>query len=167
MPKSKAPAHKSWRHCTVIWDLNFPGRRKRSVSYSVSFTRCILDISTLSSAPVARLTSCISLWVLTIPATAHCSKTAPCRSSQPCRIVCAGYCRPLSIKKISAFMLLTKRAWNRIHTAGMCGATASKSLWPKKAFSRILSTPQKKPMRRSIWNIWGSRRCWSIRSVPL
>lgn len=62
-------------------------------------------------------------------------------------------------QKISAFMLLTKRAWNRIHTAGMCGATASKSLWPKKAFSRILSTPQKKPMRRSIWNIWGSRRC--------
>lgn len=34
-----------------------------------------------------------------------------------------------------------------------------KKFIPKKAFSRILSTPQKKPMRRSIWNIWGSRRC--------
>ncbi len=136
MPKLKAPAHKSWRHCTVIWDLNFPGRRKRSVSYSVSFTRCIPDISTLSSAPVARLTSCISLWVLTIPATAHCSKTAPCRSSPRCRIVCAGYCKPLNIRKISVFMLSMKRAWSHIHTAGMYGATASKSLWLKKGFSR-------------------------------
>lgn len=72
------------------------------------------------------LTSCISLWVLTIPATAHCSKTAPCRSSPRCRIVCAGYCKPLNIRKISVFMLSMKRAWSHIHTAGMYGATASK-----------------------------------------
>lgn len=132
--KIKAPARKNWRHCTVFWGLSF-GRRKRSVSYSVSFTRCILDISTLSSAPVARLTSCISLWVLTIPATAHCSKTAPCRSSQPCRIVCAGYCRPLSIKniRIHAFneegMEPYPHGWD-VWSNGI------KSLWPKKAFSR-------------------------------
>lgn len=35
--------------------------------------------------------------------------------------------------RIHAF---NEEAWNRIHMAGMCGATASKSLWPKKAFSR-------------------------------
>lgn len=29
-------------------------------------------------------------------------------------------------------MLSTKRAWSRIRTAGMCGATASKSLWLEK-----------------------------------
>ena len=29
-------------------------------------------------------------------------------------------------------MLLTKRAWNRIHTAGMCGATASKKFMAEK-----------------------------------
>lgn len=72
------------------------------------------------------LTSCISLWVLTIPATARCLKTAPCRSSPRCRIVCAGYYKLLNIRKIFAFMLSTKRAWSRIRTAGMCGATASK-----------------------------------------
>ncbi len=31
-------------------------------------------------------------------------------------------------------MLSTKRAWSRIRTAGMCGATASKSLWLKRGF---------------------------------
>lgn len=40
-------------------------------------------------------------------------------------------------QKISAFMPSTKRAWSRIRTVGTCGATASKILWPKKAFSRI------------------------------
>lgn len=39
-------------------------------------------------------------------------------------------------QKIFAFMLSTKRAWSRIRTAGMCGATASKSLWLKRGFSR-------------------------------
>lgn len=97
--KIKAPARKSWRRCTVFWGLNFPDRRKPLVSYSVSSTRCIPDISTLSSAPVARLMSYISLWALTIPVTVRCLKTAPCRSSPRCRIVCAGYCKPLNIRK--------------------------------------------------------------------
>ena len=58
-------------------------------------------------------------------------------SQQPrCRIVCAGYYKLLNIRKIFAFMLSTKRAWSRIRTAGMCGATASKSLWLKRGFSR-------------------------------
>lgn len=124
--KIKSPSAQKLEALHRYLGLEFPRRRKRSVSYSVSFTRCIPDISTLSSAPVARLTSCISLWVLTIPATAHCSKTAPCRSSPRCRIVCAGYCKPLNIRKISVFMLSMKRAWSHIHTAGMYGATASK-----------------------------------------
>ncbi len=25
--KIKSPSAQNWRHCTVIWDLNFPGRR--------------------------------------------------------------------------------------------------------------------------------------------
>lgn len=133
--KIKSPSAQKLEALHRYLGLEFPGRRKRSVSYSVSFTRCIPDISTLSSAPVARLTSCISLWVLTIPATAHCSKTAPCRSSPRCRIVCAGYCKPLNIRKISVFMLSMKRAWSHIHTAGMYGATASKFM-AEKGFSR-------------------------------
>lgn len=124
--KIKSPSAQKLEALHRFWGLSFPGRRKRSVSYSVSSIHCIPDISTLSSAPVAVLTSCISLWVLTIPATAHCLKTAPCRSSPRCRIVCAGYYKLLNIRKIFAFMLSTKRAWSRIRTAGMCGATASK-----------------------------------------
>lgn len=59
--KIKAPARKAGG-VAPFWGLNFPDRRKPLVSYSVSSTRCIPDISTLSSAPVAVLTSCISLW---------------------------------------------------------------------------------------------------------
>lgn len=126
--KIKSPSAQKLEALHRYLGLEFPRQKKTIGVVFGSFTRCIPDISTLSSAPVARLTSCISLWVLTIPATAHCSKTAPCRSSPRCRIVCAGYCKPLNIRKISVFMLSMKRAWSHIHTAGMYGATASKSL---------------------------------------
>lgn len=99
--KIKSPSAQKLEALHRFLGLEFPDRRKPLVSYSVSSTRCIPDISTLSSAPVARLTSCISLWVLTIPATARCLKTAPCRSSPRCRIVCAGYYKLLNIRKYS------------------------------------------------------------------
>lgn len=137
MLKLKVLARKSWRRCIVFWGLSFFGRRKRSVSYSVSFIYCISDIFILFSAFVVRLTSCILLWVLTIFVIARCSKIVLCRSSRSCRIVCVGYCKFLNIRKIFVFMFLTKRVWSRIRTVGMCGVTVLKSLWLKKGFSRI------------------------------
>ncbi|VFT71224.1 putative ATP-dependent serine protease [Escherichia coli] len=115
--KIKAPGAKAGG-VAPFFGAEFPRQKKTIGVVFVSSTRCIPDISTLSSAPVARLTSCISLWALTIPVTALFEDT-PCRSSPPCRIVCAGYCKPLNIRKISVFMLSTKRAWSRIRTAGM------------------------------------------------
>lgn len=51
--KIKSPSAQKLEALHRFWGLNFPGRRKPLVSYSVSSTRCIPDISTLSSAPVA------------------------------------------------------------------------------------------------------------------
>lgn len=51
--KIKSPSAQKLEALHRFLGLEFPGRRKRSVSYSVSSTHCIPDISTLSSAPVA------------------------------------------------------------------------------------------------------------------
>lgn len=48
--KIKSPSAQKLEALHRFWGLNFPGRRKPLVSYSVSSTRCIPDISTLSSA---------------------------------------------------------------------------------------------------------------------
>lgn len=40
-----------------------------------------------------------------------------------------------------------------------------KTFMQEKGISQTGSTPLKRPMRRSIWNIWESKRCWSIPSA--
>ena len=125
--KIKAPAQKL--EALRFWGLSFPGRNVGVVFGK--FYYYIPDISTLST-PVA-VDELHIIMGLTIPVTARCSKTVPCRSNRRAgssALVITAF----KYQKIFAFMLSTK-GHGAVSTAGMCGR-GIKSLWLKR-ISRI------------------------------
>ncbi len=79
-------------------------------------------------------------------------------SSPRCRIVCAGYCKPLNIRKYP-YSCFQRRGHGAVSARLGLWSNGIKKFMAEKGIQPDLITPRKKPMRHSIWNIWGSRRC--------
>ncbi len=99
--KIKSPSAQKLEALHRFLGLEFPRRQKNIGVVFGKFYPLHTGHIYLIQRACSRWMSCTSLWDMTIRATAGCLRIAPCRSSPPCRIACAGYCKPSNTKKYS------------------------------------------------------------------
>lgn len=125
--KIKSPSAQKLEALHRYLELEFPRREKKSAWCLVNFTHCIPAISISFSVLVVRSTNCTLSFVTMSHAIWSCLRTVQCHSNRPSATACAGYYKPLSIRKTFIFIHLMKMVLNPIHMAGMSGAVGSKS----------------------------------------